>query len=320
MSNIRQYFDTDFDYAMRVHVEYPAATLPCAAALLYDANAGAAFCAFYFEDAALSPEQFKSFLAALKYGSTQVKLQGGVRLPAARTFPGGLRVHNVDPFKIEYQFFGDPSWHDLLTIAPTRRVFIYAETELTPAEIENLQVEALAAGHELQFRDATYAKERTIREKPLAFISHDSRDKETIARPIALNLQRKICPVWYDEFSLKLGDNLRETIERGLRECKKCVLILSPNFLGNRGWGKKEFESIFTREILEDSRLVLPIWCGVSKREVYDYSPSLLNVKGIDWQALGEDEVCRQIYLAINNAAQPGVAGDAPPIGGAPLN
>jgi hypothetical protein len=76
-----------------------------------------------------------------------------------------------------------------------------------------------------------------------------------------------------------------------------------PELLEQSGWGKKEFESIFTREIVEDARLVLPIWCGVTKQEVYDYCPSLLNVKGIDWTALGEDEVCRQIYLAVSSAA-----------------
>ena len=160
-------------------------------------------------------------------------------------------------------------------------------------------------GHDLQFRSDGYTFGRSQFEKPQAFISHDSKDKESIARPIALNLQRKLCPVWYDEFSLKLGDNLRQSIERDLKECSKCVLILSPNFFANSGWGKKEFESIFTREILEDARLVLPIWCGVTKHEVYEYSPSLLNVKGVDWNALGEDEVCRQIYLAVTTVAYP---------------
>ncbi len=302
MSSIRQYFDTDFDYALRVHAEYSAATLPCTAAVLYDANAAAAFCIFYFEDATLKPQQFKSFLAAVKYGSTQVKFEGKVTLPTPRIFPGNLKVYDSNPLRIEYQFFGDPAWRELLTIGATRRMFIYAETALTAAEITDLQIAAVALGYELQFRDATYARQRALGEKPLAFISHDSRDKEAIARPIALNLQRKLCPVWYDEFSLQLGSNLRASIERGLKECKKCVLILSPNFFSNRGWVKKEFESIFTREILEDANLVLPIWCGITKQDVFDYSPSLLNVKGVDWHILGEDEVCRQIYLAINDS------------------
>ena len=107
------------------------------------------------------------------------------------------------------------------------------------------------------------------------------------------------CPVWYDEFSLKIGDNLRESIEKGLKECKKCILVLSPNFLSNKGWAKTEFDSIFTRQILEKQKLLLPIWYKVSEHDVYSYSPSLSNVKGTDWESHDEEEVCRQLYSAI---------------------
>ncbi|MCY7348963.1 MAG: toll/interleukin-1 receptor domain-containing protein, partial [Pyrinomonadaceae bacterium] len=102
--------------------------------------------------------------------------------------------------------------------------------------------------------------------------------KDVVARKIAINLEKMLCPVWYDEFSMKVGDNLRESIEKGLKECKKCILVLSPNFLLNNGWTKKEFDSIFTREILEEQKLVLQIWYQVTKQMVYEYSPSLLNV------------------------------------------
>jgi TIR domain len=111
--------------------------------------------------------------------------------------------------------------------------------------------------------------------RPLGFISYDSSDREDVARKIATNLQRMMCPVWYDEFSLRPGANLRDSIERGLKTCKKCILILSSNFFSNSGWTKKEFDSIFTREVLEQGQLVLPIWHGVTKEMVYNYSPSL---------------------------------------------
>jgi hypothetical protein len=68
--------------------------------------------------------------------------------------------------------------------------------------------------------------------------------------------------------------------------------------LTNAGWTKREFDSIFTREILQEKKLVLPVWYDVTKQEVYEYSPSLLNVKGVDW-SLGEDEVCRQLFISI---------------------
>lgn len=304
MSTIRQYFDTDFDYALRVSVKLKSTTLACEGAVFYDASANSAFLSFYLPSAELTPELLEHFLTALTPGAIQVELDGVIRLPSGKTFHGQLQIHNTNPLQIQYQLFGDPSWRELLQVPTSRRIFIYTESIFTAEQVTTLQAHAKTIGHELQIRESTYEKERTLQETPLAFISHDSRDKDLIARPIALNLQRKVCPVWYDEYSLALGANLRESIERGLKECKKCVLILSPNFLSNRGWGKKEFESIFTREIIEDSALVLPIWCGVTKEQVYDYSPSLLNVKGIDWHALGENEVCRQIYVATTSATQ----------------
>ncbi len=298
MSSIQQYFDTDFEQALCVYIRLRRITTPCVGALLYDATASVSFLSFYFNDSTLQPTQFKEFLSSLQPGKTEVEVQGGIRLPSVRLFPGALKVHNSNPLRIEYQFFGDPSPRDLLGVKGSGRVFIYAETSFSASQISELHAAASGFGLELQFRDTAYARERTIREKPLAFIIHDSRDKDEIARPIALNLQRKVCPVWYDEFSLRLGANLREAIERGLKECEKCVLILSLNFLTNQGWGKKEFESVFTREILENSSLFLPIWCGVTKQQVYDYCASLVNVKGIEW-ALGENEVCRRIYGAV---------------------
>jgi hypothetical protein len=160
---------------------------------------------------------------------------------------------------------------------------------LSDEEIVKVKEEGRKLGHEVQFRSQTYAATRSKFEKPLAFICHDSRDKET-ARKIAIGLQRMMCPVWYDEFSLKVGDSLRESIEAGLRSCKKCVLVLSPSFFSNNGWTKREFDSIFTREILEEQRLVLPVWLGVGRQQVFDYSASLLNIKGLDWSQVGENE------------------------------
>jgi hypothetical protein len=47
------------------------------------------------------------------------------------------------------------------------------------------------------------------------FISHAHEDKE-VARPLAEALRQRGLTVWYDEYVLRLGDSLREVIERGL--------------------------------------------------------------------------------------------------------
>jgi hypothetical protein len=139
-----------------------------------------------------------------------------------------------------------------------------------------------------------YRQHRDRIARPLAFIIHDSRDKSKIARPIALGLQRLLIPVWYDEFSLAVGAKLRESVEAGIKECPKCVLIVTKNFLANDGWTKTEFDAVFTKEIVEKKNVLLPVWDGVSADEVYEYSSWLRNIKAITWDE-GEEMVVTKL-------------------------
>ena len=38
---------------------------------------------------------------------------------------------------------------------------------------------------------------------------------------------------------------------------------------------KAEFDSIFAREILEEKLVILPVWHGVTKEQVFEYIPRL---------------------------------------------
>lgn len=178
------------------------------------------------------------------------------------------------------------------------RVYVYLEDEPNDADASVLDQLCKSKGLWLTMRSLGYLKRKMELEKPVAFISHDSRDKAEVAGPIAVGLQKLMCPVWYDKFSLRVGDHLRESIERGLKEAKKCVLVLSPNFFSNNGWTKTEFKPIFTREILEQKSVVLPVWYKVTAKDVYDYSPSLADRVGLNWDR-GVDEVIRHLYRAI---------------------
>ncbi len=299
MATLRQYFETDFTNASRVYINFTYENDTIEGVLLYDFSAYTAFLSCYLPSSERTYDYFVGFLKMLEYGRTKLNFAGKITLPEIKQFPGELKIFTQKDFEIRYRLYGDPEWKSAKKITCTRRVFIYSETDLDDVTIIQLQKEAESMGHNLQFRDTAYVKGRTRFETPLAFISHDSRDKDPIARSIAVNLQRMLCPVWYDEFSLTVGDNLRDKIEKGLKECKKCILVLSPNFFSNNGWTKREFDSIFTREILKESSLVLPVWYNVTKDQVYEYSPSLLNVKGLDWDTLGEEEVCRLLYRVI---------------------
>lgn len=178
------------------------------------------------------------------------------------------------------------------------RVFFYSENFVDQDRLELIGETATERRLFVQYRGPEYAAARSALEKPVAFISHDTRDKDSVARPIALGLQKRMCWVWFDEYSLNVGDPLRESIERGIKECKKCIIVISKNFIDNAGWTKREFNSIFTREIFEKKRLVLPVWHGVTAEEIYEYSPSLLDVYALNWD-IGEDEVVKKLHAAL---------------------
>lgn len=180
----------------------------------------------------------------------------------------------------------------------TDRIFIYYDGELSTEQVREIEQTIKGRGRLPVVRSTRYLRQRSSYEQPLAFISHDSRDKDLVARDIALGLMARVCPVWYDEFSLKVGDRLRESIEKGLKECHRCILIVSKNFLANDGWTKSEFDSVFTREILERRDVILPVWHDVTVQEVYDYSPTLANRFAINW-AEGKDRVVAKLHGAI---------------------
>jgi hypothetical protein len=197
-------------------------------------------------------------------------------------------------------FGGLPDQTSSADLSFSGRMFLYSEQQPDPAAISVTHALARTKGIHLLVRSEDYRDARSGYEKPLAFISHDSRDKKEVAEPIAVGLMKLLCPVWYDEFTLKVGDSLRQSIENGIKECRTCVLILSPDFLTNEGWTKAEFDSIYTREIVEKSNVILPVWHKVGAREVYEYSPRLADKKGISTEK-GVEEVIRQLKAAIDS-------------------
>jgi hypothetical protein len=155
-----------------------------------------------------------------------------------------------------------------------------------------------AALDNLRKQSISRSTQERRRVRPEAFICHDSRDKQRIARPLVERLSRMTCAVWHDEESLRVGDSLRESIERGLKQSRRCILVLTPRFLNNRGWTKTEFNSVFSRELLQRKEIILPVWAGVTSEELFDYCPSLLDRVGVHWKR-GVDEVARELYRKI---------------------
>ncbi|MDU0457634.1 MAG: DUF1883 domain-containing protein [Geobacteraceae bacterium] len=105
------------------------------------------------------------------------------------------------------------------------------------------------------------------------FISHASEDKDDIVRPLANALIARGLDVWYDEFALKIGDSLRQKIDKGLSGSRVGLVVLSPSFIA-KGWTNYELDGIVTRAV-SGEQILLPIWHNITKQHVVDFSPSL---------------------------------------------
>lgn len=106
------------------------------------------------------------------------------------------------------------------------------------------------------------------------FISHATEDKDEVARPLADTLTRYGYDVWFDEYVLRLGDSLREAIDRGLHSCRYGVLVLSPAFFRKR-WPREELDALFTLSASQEGKRLLPIWHNVTAVDVAQFSPLL---------------------------------------------
>lgn len=128
------------------------------------------------------------------------------------------------------------------------------------------------------------------------FISHASEDKEEFVRELADRLTEKGLDVWYDEFTLKMGDSLRRSIDKGLAESDFGVIVLSSDFF-KKEWPQKELDGLVARETV-DTKVILPIWHKVSKDDVMKFSPTLADRKAACSEE-GMDKVIEYILKVV---------------------
>lgn len=85
------------------------------------------------------------------------------------------------------------------------------------------------------------------------FISHASEDKDEFVHPLAELLREQHLEVWYDEFSLNVGDSLRRSIDRGLSQSRYGIVVLSPSFF-RKQWSQWELDGLVARQNSGDAQ------------------------------------------------------------------
>jgi hypothetical protein len=105
------------------------------------------------------------------------------------------------------------------------------------------------------------------------FISHASEDKLSFAAPLAEALKSRGLKVWFDSFTLTVGDSLRRSIDRGLAQSRFGVVVLSEAFF-QKHWPQLELDGLVAREAA-GVKVILPVWHGIDEHRVRFHSPLL---------------------------------------------
>lgn len=182
-----------------------------------------------------------------------------------RKIPESLFAFKIENGEKNYTVYplqkGNPSF---TSIPHNRNLYIYCNKII--ASIEEMKEFFLQHNLRLIIRDKKYRE----MQKADFFISHDSRDKTDVARPLYEALTARGFKVWYDEYSLNIGDSLTESIMKGVSESKHGIVILSKFFLSNEKWVKYELQALITKQVTTNKKIILPVWHGISEEDLND--------------------------------------------------
>jgi hypothetical protein len=130
-----------------------------------------------------------------------------------------------------------------------------------------------------------------------AFISHASEDKDSFVRPLAQALASLGAKIWYAEFTLKLGDSLSQSIDRGLARSRYGIVVLSHAFM-TKPWPRRELSGLVTREI-EGHSAIIPVWHKVTRANVSNFSPTLADKLAVHTSDATAIDIALQLLAVI---------------------
>lgn len=211
------------------------------------------------------------------------------------TFYGGLVKRS--PARLQIPNSGN--WHvtvDLQGLGGSVR----SSLRILPAPLPTLREPALSTVPSLIHKDDYLPDNEPNYEKKYdVFISHASEDKDEVVRPLAKALISEGLTVWYDEFELKIGDSLRQKIDKGLANSKFGIVVLSKDFI-RKGWTNYELDGIITKSV-SGEQMTLPIWHNITKKDVLDFSPSIADKVARNTSSYTVEEIAIEIAELIRN-------------------
>lgn len=132
------------------------------------------------------------------------------------------------------------------------------------------------------------------------FICHANEDKEEFVRDLAETLMKNGANVFYDEYSIKLGDSLTDSINKGIKTSDNAIIVLS-NYFFEKSWTQAELQAIFHKSRSTDYKIFI-IYHNISNAQVTEKYPLLSDIKAIN-SSDGLNKIIEELFKAINKKA-----------------
>jgi hypothetical protein len=131
-----------------------------------------------------------------------------------------------------------------------------------------------------------------------AFISYAVEDQDSFVRNLAAMLTRLGLSVWYAETALQIGDSLSASINKGLADSRYGIVVISPHFMAKQ-WTNWELAGLVNRQNSEEQNVILPIWHGVTKSDVINFSPPIVDLMALSTSTEQADEIAFKLLHKI---------------------
>lgn len=135
--------------------------------------------------------------------------------------------------------------------------------------------------YKLKIRNISEGK---IQDKPKALslmIIHAGEDKPFV-RKLAEDLKNNGISVWFDEWTIQVGDSIVARIDEGINSTDYALVVFSKAFF-QKQWPQRELQSAFFREAESKRAFVLPIVLDVDHDSIFKFSPALAGKMYIDF-------------------------------------
>ncbi len=127
------------------------------------------------------------------------------------------------------------------------------------------------------------------------FISHSSKDKESIALPLYESMKAKGLSPWLDKANIVWGDSVNAKISQGLTNSRFILVVITRNFVESQ-FCLAEYRSACATEMSDGSTRLLPLVCAGSEEErryIFRQLPLLKDRLYVNWSGDPEEVVTK---------------------------